>query len=96
MAALDYKNTEEGDLLFDGDLVLHDATNIHQQDILLAAKGHYRQFPDVGVDLGSWIEDDANGDLAFEIRREFEKDGMKVERLKVLENGEADIKAVYK
>ena len=68
----------------------------HQQDILLAKKGDYRQFPDIGVDLQSCVEDDANGDLAFEIRKEFEKDGMTISRLKVFENGEADIKAEYK
>ena len=93
---VDYATTEDGDLLFDGnDLVISESTYVHQQDILLAAKGDYRQYPDVGVDLRSWIDDDAAGDLPAAIRKEFEKDGMRVDRVKVFENGSADILGFY-
>jgi hypothetical protein len=93
---LDYKNTDDGDLLFDnGDLVIHDATTQHQKDILIAAKGDYREFPDVGVDLINWLDDDALGDLPAAIQEEFEKDGMTVTKVQVTESGKTEIEASY-
>lgn len=93
---LDYKNTEDGDLLFEnGDLVIHDSTLQHQEDILVASKGDYREFPDIGVDIQNWLEDDNSGDLPNAIRQEFEKDGMIIKRLQVLEDGTSDIQASY-
>lgn len=92
----DYKNTEDGDLLFEnGDLVVHDATDQHQLDLLLTGKGHNREFPDVGVDLLNWVDDDELGDLPGVIQEEFEKDGMTVSRIKVTATGKVSIDAEY-
>lgn len=92
----DYQNTENDDLLFeDGDLVVHDATRQHQEDILIAGKGNYRQFPDVGVDVLKFLDDDTNGDLPFVIRREFEKDGMTIQTLEINSDGSGEIIATY-
>jgi hypothetical protein len=93
---LDYKNTDDGDLLFEnGDLVVAESTDQHQADILFAGKGHYREFPDLGVDLMNWLEDDALGDLAGVIQQEFEGDQMQVNKLKVTQSGKVNIDAEY-
>lgn len=93
---IDYKNTEDGDLAFEnGDLVVVESTDQHQIDILMAGKGHYRESIDIGVDLLSWLDDDVLGDLPGVIQEEFEKDGMRVNTLRVTESGKVNVDAEY-
>lgn len=71
------------DLLFsDGDLVVGESTQQHQQLLLLCEKGEIREFPTAGVGLNSYMLDDNVGSLNGEIKRQFEKDGMKVDLVK--------------
>ena len=79
MDVLDYKKDETNDLVIkDGDLVVVESTAQHQKDILLARKGHYRQRPDVGADIRSFLDDDSPGDLPGIVSAELEKDGMQI------------------
>lgn len=62
-----------------GDLVVGESTRQHQKLILLAEKGENREFPTHGVGLASWLNDDLQfGDLRSAVKREFERDGMRV------------------
>ena len=71
--------TDEFDLFFeDGDFVIGESTEQHQALLLLIDKGELREFPQRGVGLRTWINDDNDGDLNAAIKREFEADGMKV------------------
>lgn len=79
-----------------GDFATGESTEQHQQLLLLTKKGDWREWPVVGVGLVSWLKDDQdNGDLRGEIKREFEKDGMQVKSIKFDQDGNIDINALY-
>ena len=88
---------ENFDLLFkDGDLVIGESTRQHQQLLLLTQKGENREFPTTGVGLKNWTLDENPGDLNGEIKKEFEKDGMKVLQVKTTSNlSNMHLEAVY-
>lgn len=87
---------ESGDLLIkNGDFVVGESTNQHKAHLLLAMKGEYRQYADVGVGIGNYINDDALEDMPAAIQREWEDDGMTVTRLKVYADGKIDEEAAY-
>lgn len=67
-----------------GDLVIGESTRQHQQLLLLFEKGDLIEFPTHGVGTRGWINDDVSfADLKAQIKREFERDGMKVTRIAV-------------
>jgi hypothetical protein len=77
-----------------GDFVIGDATRQHQQLILLIEVGALREFPTTCVGLQSWELKEGTGDLHATIKREFERDKMKVERVRVGNNG-ISVEATY-
>jgi len=82
-------------LIRDGDLVMGESTQQHQELLLLTAKGEIREFPTRGVHLRSWVLDDVGGgDLNGAIKREFEADGMTVESVRVV-SGKVNVAANY-
>lgn len=78
----------------DGDIVIGESNQQHQQCLLLAEKGAYKQFPDIGVGLMTFLKDDNPDELLREIRLQFSNDGMKVNRLG-FENGKIKADADY-
>lgn len=61
-----------------GDFVVGRSDEQQQEVILLATKGDFKQFPDVGVGIeGFLLDDDIDGMLA-EVRAQFSADGMEV------------------
>lgn len=78
-----------------GDLVVEDATAQHQELLLLSRKGDIKQSPRVGVDAFNQLLDDNPLDLMREIRLEFTRDGMKIEKMVQQPNGKINIKAFY-
>ena len=92
----DYKYDPDYDLLIaHGDFVLAESTEQHQKDLILQNYGDDRLYPFIGVGIIKYINDDNFGDVKREIRKQFELDGMEVERLTVYEDGATDIKAIY-
>ena len=67
----------------DGDIVFGEATKQNQQLLLLIEKGENRQFPTTGVGLNSYVLDDNPGAVNGEVKRQFERDGMKVSTIKL-------------
>ncbi|MBC7399853.1 MAG: hypothetical protein H7289_07885 [Mucilaginibacter sp.] len=91
----DFLLTADFDLKIEnGDFVIGESNQQHQQCLLLAEKGAYKQFPNVGVGLATFINDENPDDLLREVRLEFTKDGMKVNRL-AYENGKIKVDADY-
>lgn len=78
-------NKSTNDLVIqNGDLVIGESTRQHQQLLLLFEKGDLIEFPTHGVGTRSWINDDVSfADLKAEIKREFERDGMRVTKIAV-------------
>lgn len=78
----------------DGDLVIGESNQQHQQCLILAEKGAYKQFPDLGVGVMTYLKDENPDELLREIRLQFSGDGMKVKRL-AFEGGKIQADADY-
>lgn len=77
-----------------GDFNITESTLEHQQELILACKGDFKQNPTIGVDVFNYIDSD-NNDLTNKIAREFSKDGMNVKSVKVLSNLKIQTDASY-
>lgn len=77
-----------------GDFVIGESANQHQQCLLLAEKASYKQYPLTGVGIASFLKDDNSNELLREIRLQFSKDGMSVNKLGI-ENGKLKVEAAY-
>ncbi len=89
--------TEGFDLDFTatGDLKVGEATQQHKKCLLVAHKGDWRQFPWVGVGIGSYVLDDAFAGVQQEIQKQFELDGLRIESLEVRADGTINEKSGY-
>lgn len=93
----DYTHTEDHDLLISGgDFVVGESTFQHQDLLMMYEKGELRQYPKTGVGIKSFLNDDQLGDAYSEIQRQFQADGMSVEKLVVGSDGAIEIKARYR
>jgi len=92
---LDIALTGSLDLMIaNGDFVAAESTPQHQKLLLLAQPGDIMQYPDTGVGIQTFLNDERD-DMVTEIRSQFEKDGMKVTSLHI--NGsQIEIEARYK
>lgn len=87
---------EDGDLkIVDGDFVIGESTAQHQNLLLIADKGEFKESPMRGVGVLRYLEDGTPDNLAREIRTEFTIDGMKVNQIKRLNNGNIEVDANY-
>lgn len=76
---IDIQHTTTGDVdLSTGDMIYCESTWQHQRDILLSAKGHYKETPEMGVDALNYVNDVEPENLFRAIRKEYTRDGMKV------------------
>lgn len=88
---------DNGDLDFqNGDLVIGYSDNQHQEHILIANKGEYREFPELGVGINRILSDDEPTSFLIEAKKNLEYDGMKIKNIKINENGNIDIDGYYK
>jgi len=93
----DFLLDDKNDLTIEnGDFVIGDATLQHQNHILLAQKGEFKNAPEIGVGVLTELNNENPRALLSQIRRNFEYDGMKVKSLKVSENGNLLVDAKYK
>ncbi|MFN4249052.1 MAG: hypothetical protein ACK4EY_15090 [Flavipsychrobacter sp.] len=80
---IDIRQTTNGDIdLTGGDIHWAESTYQHQRDLLIGRKSHFRQRPGVGVGSEDFINDDSGDAFYREVRVQFNKDGMKVIKVK--------------
>lgn len=92
----DFKLDSNGDLdVVSGDFVIAEATLQHQEHIIIAQKGEYKEFPEIGVGIANMLMDENPRVILTQIRRNFEYDGMKVNSLNI-EDGIIKVDAPYK
>ncbi|MPT33735.1 MAG: oxidase [Flavobacterium sp.] len=88
---------DKGDLSFkNGDIEIGYSDNQHQEHILLANKGEYREFPELGVGIVQMLDDDDYMSVLIEAKKNLEYDGMKISNIKFEENGNLTIDGKYK
>ena len=85
-----------GDLMVSrkGDMMIGDATLLHQRDLIMASEGEYKQSPIVGVGVVSFLDDEEPDELKRKIRSQFTKDGMNVKAVNMV-NGLIETDASY-
>lgn len=81
--------------LANGDFVIGNGTLQHQNHIILAEKGEYKEFPEIGVGVRTELNNENPRELLTKIRRNFEYDGMTVNKLNIAANGNIVIDALY-
>jgi hypothetical protein len=87
----------DGDLsIVNGDFDIGFSDNQHQEHILLANKGEFKEHPEIGVAIHAMIGDDDYTDMLIEIKKNLEYDGMKIKNVRFDENGNLDIDGYYK
>jgi hypothetical protein len=92
----DFKLDEGRDLMISGnDLVIDTSDEQHREHLLLMEKGSIKQYPQAGVGLASFLEDDDVAGLLREIAVQFSADGMQVKKV-ALENNQLIIDSPYK
>ena len=73
---------QEFDLELNGDdLVVRDSTEQHQRLLLLAQPGNLRWAPTIGVGLQDYLAGEEMAGLLNKVRQQFQKDGMRVQRV---------------
>jgi hypothetical protein len=78
-----------------GSLVIGDVTYQNQKLLLLAEKSEFKSRPMRGVGTKRFLESALPDELAREIRLEFIADGMKVNSIRIPENGQLNVDASY-
>lgn len=88
---------ENGDLLIkDGDFVIGESDNQHQLDILLAEKGEFKEFPELGVGIQEMLSDDEFVEFLIEAKKNLEYDGMDINNIEFTKDGKLKIDGKYK
>ncbi|AKK74433.1 hypothetical protein OK18_19065 [Chryseobacterium gallinarum] len=82
-------------IIKNGDFAIGESTYQHQKILLLADKGQFKSAPTVGVGSRRYLESPNVDDLAREIRQQFVRDGMTIRALRVAEDLEINIDAIY-
>jgi len=72
--------------IVDGDLVIGYSDIQHQAIILEVGKGGIKHFPSLGVNISSSILDEGSDNLLLSIRKEFKRDNMKINTLKIIDS----------
>ncbi len=93
---IDYAQDDTDDLVMtNGDFVLTESTQQHQEDLLLCDKGDYKINPTTCVGAFSYLDDENIQGLARAAGIEFTKDGMQVDSIVLAQNGILNIDANY-
>lgn len=82
----DIKLNEGLDLTIkDGDFLLRESTQQHQQLLFLLPKGSLKATPQVGIGIREYLKDDDIGGLMVEARKQLTNDGCTVKKLGIVD-----------
>jgi hypothetical protein len=77
-----------------GEIIRGESSLQHQLLLLTCVKGDFKENPTVCVGAEGFLKENDPGSLLMEIKKEFERDGMKVNTVQLLGN-DLKIDAVY-
>lgn len=93
---IDLTLTSGGDVDFQtGDLAFAESTEQHKHDLLVAGPGDYKESPLVGVSSVDYLLEDDPTKFLRTVRKQFERDGMRVRELRMNNTNELIIDAAY-
>lgn len=79
-----------------GDFVVAECTKQHQELLLLANKGQFKQHPTIGVGIDTYLNDEASTtDLKRVIQEQYEIDGMRIIRMSGTQYSNIQVDAYY-
>ena len=69
-------------IIKDGDFLIGEASEQHQQLLLISEKGMWKQYPVIGVAMQSFLlDDDYTDGFKKEVKKQFEMDGMEIDTI---------------
>ncbi|QAR31126.1 oxidase [Ornithobacterium rhinotracheale] len=80
----------------DGDFVVGISNSQHQKHILIANKGEYKEFPEVGVGIVQMLADDRYTEMLIETKKQLEYDGMQIKNVSLQPDNKLIIDGKYK
>lgn len=80
----------------DGDLLIGFSDEQHQKHILIAEKGEYKKFPELGVGILNLLIGENATAMLIEAKRNFEYDSMKVKALRFTDENTLYVDVAYK
>lgn len=87
---------DQNDILIEnGDFIIGDTDNQNQKLIVIANKGEFKEFPEVGVGIQNMLSDDDPTDVLIEIKRQLEYDGMQIDDVSLTQDGKLIIDGKY-
>lgn len=93
---IDFLLDENGDLKFEGgDFAAGYSDEQHQQNIILANKGEFKEAPELGVGLVAMLGDDLYTEFLIEAKKNLQYDGMTINNIKFKENGKIEVYGEY-
>ena len=92
---IDILQTSTGDVELSDDLIRTEATEQHKRDLLLASQGDFKEAPTVGGDGVSFLHDTDPADFLRTVRKQCERDGMRVDAVDYATDGTLTISAEY-
>jgi hypothetical protein len=87
-------SSDEDLLISSGDFVASECTGQNQKELILNNKGDFKQDPTVGVGVFEYFDDEGSRTLVRNISIEFNKDGMDVKSISLV-NGIISSDAYY-
>lgn len=92
----DFIIEDTGDLAISkGDFEIGQTDKQHQKHILLANKGEYKEYPELGVGIVQMLNDDNYTGILIEAKNNLEYDGMEIDNIAYKENGKLVIDGKY-
>lgn len=92
----DFILDDSDDLAFEfGDLAIGRSDEQHQKHILIANKGEYKQYPELGVSIAEMLNNDTYSAVLIEAKKNLEYDGMKINDISLSEDGKLLIDGEY-
>lgn len=90
----DFKFTDDLEIN-DGDFVIDESDNQHQKHILIAYKGEYKQYPEIGVGIEQMLNEDDITSVLIEAKKNLQYDGVDVNDIYFSDEGKLIIDGKY-
>jgi hypothetical protein len=88
---------DNGDLKFaNGDFATGFSDEQHQEHIVLATKGEFKESPELGVGIVKMLGDDEFTAILIEAKKNLQYDGMTINNIKFEQDGKLTIYGQYK